>query len=244
MIAIAIPIRAMEETVATLASGGEVITSAEWKCELRQAMSFAFSPINLVNSSTPYIYAMSPSIQQRISLLLDWCCSRIGSSLAVECLRHAVACGDTVAYYCDATGIPCCFSGVVPKQARVQICFCYARSDGIVQRTQYYVMSQECSVLVKCFYLLGHMMRYTVEHVKRLIATCNDWIDSIVTMRFCEGYRYRFNMCMLVLYQFITSPPCSIRRRRDVVAHAGRGKKRKSDSDHGVRTDRTNTAVG
>lgn len=191
-----------------LAAGGDAIPLPQWRTELNHAASFAFAPVNVTSTHASHHYAISSPLRQSLSRLLSWACGRIDSELAIEALRHASACAHFVVLQCCAVDIPCCFTGSMSSLH--QVCFCYMMPNGTIHRTLFFAMDERCVLLVYCFYLIGHVAQYTLERVQCIIASNDDWCESI-NAGIADDLADTVNQCTLVLHEFITRPPCGIR---------------------------------
>lgn len=198
---------------ATLESMQCTITPGQWRIELESVASSAFAPHDAIN---PVQDIISKSMSESIAKLLRWACSHMNSPLAIEMLAHASTCDDLIVLDCASPDIECCFAGVIYKDMK-QVCFCNDTASGVIDRSKYIAMNRNCLSLVYCFYQLGHIAQYMKESVVDIISTHDDWNDAF-DRGVAEDLRYSYNQCMMVLYQFVTNPPCSIRRRRKTAS--------------------------
>jgi hypothetical protein len=192
---------------ATLRARGDIISIAQWGRETRRTLSCARTPYNPANSDQPYRYALSRSLQSTVTSLLEWTLRVFTSSLAVEALQITRSCSRFIVYWCCAEDAQCCFSGVTSTYDNplIQVCYCHVTACGKIERSLYYVMSYQFIVLINCFYQLSHICGFAVAEIQRLESIGVYEIDSSM-----ESIRVSMNRCMLVLYQFVCKPICSL----------------------------------
>lgn len=195
-----------------LAAGGDVITQEQWKHEMKSAVSYAFGPHHILSTNEPFFFATSSTFRKCISRLTHWACTQIHEPLAVAALMHAAKCSHFIILECCALDVGCCFTRTKQLHQMRQVCLCdTSPSNGVIRRSLFYAMHIECTILVYCYYELGHIAQYIVDLAKRIIQASDDW-NGDIERGAAEDLRVSLNQCMLVLYQFIKRPPCAIRK--------------------------------